>query len=340
MVPPMRILSGVQPSGKLHLGNYFGAIRQFVDLQDKGEGLYFIADMHALTSISDGAKLRAFTIDVALDFLALGLDPTRAILFKQSDLPEVTELAWILSNVTPMGLLERATSYKDKVARGIAANHGLFAYPVLMAADILLYGTDRVPVGKDQSQHLEMTRDMAAKFNQAFVPGYDPQDPEGAKTGVRGILKLPEPYITADAAVVPGVDGRKMSKSYGNAIEMFMDDAPLKKRIMGIQTDSSPVEAPKDPDATPIFALLKLFASPDELAEHERTFREGGVGYGKYKQRLLELFHEKLDPARARRKQLEGDLGEVERILRDGANRARELAMPILTAVRKATGLS
>jgi len=336
----MRILSGVQPSGKLHLGNYFGAIRQFVALQEKGESLYFIADLHALTTVQDGARLRELTTDVALDFLALGLDPARAILFKQSDLPEVTELAWLLSVVTPMGLLERATSYKDKVAQGIPASHGVFAYPVLMAADILIYGADRVPVGKDQSQHLEMTRDMAAKFNSAFVPGYDPQDPTGEKSGAPGILKLPEPYITEDAAVVPGVDGRKMSKSYGNAIEMFMDDAPLKKRIMGIQTDSTPVEAPKNPDATPIFALLKLFASPTELAEIERSFQEGGWGYGKYKQRLLELFHERLDPARARRKQLEKDPGEVQRILRDGAERARELAGPIMAAVRKATGLS
>ena len=339
MVPAMRILSGVQPSGKLHLGNYFGAIRQFVALQAESECLYFIADLHALTTVQDGARVRQLTRDVALDYLALGVDPARAILFKQSDLPEVTELAWILSTITPMGLLERATSYKDKVAQGIAASHGIFAYPVLMAADILLYGTDRVPVGKDQVQHLEITRDVAAKFNQAYQPGYDPQDPDGEKTKVRGILKLPAPYVTADAAVVPGVDGRKMSKSYGNALEMFMDDAPLKKRIMGIQTDSTPVEAPKNPDATPVHALLKLFASEAEMVEIDRSFREGGWGYGKYKQRLLELFHEKLDPARARRKELERDLGEVDRILKDGARRARELSVPILDAVRKATGL-
>jgi tryptophanyl-tRNA synthetase len=335
----MRILSGVQPSGKLHLGNYFGAIRQFVALQAEAECLYFIADLHALTTVQDGARLRQLTVDVALDYLALGVDPKRAILFKQSDVPEVTELAWVLTTITPMGLLERATSYKDKVAQGIAANHGIFAYPVLMAADILLYGTDRVPVGKDQVQHLEITRDLAAKFNQAYQPGYDPQDPEGEKSGVKGILRLPAPYITEDAAVVPGIDGRKMSKSYGNALEMFMDDAPLKKRIMSIQTDSTPVEAPKDPAATPMHALLKLFASAEEMVEIDRSFREGGWGYGKYKTRLLELFHEKLDPARARRKELERDPGEVERILRDGARRAREHAAPILTAVRKATGL-
>jgi tryptophanyl-tRNA synthetase len=336
----MRILSGVQPSGKLHLGNYFGAIRQFVELQDKGEMLCFIADLHALNSVQDGAKLRSLTSDVAIDFMALGLDPARAILFRQSDLPEVTELSWILSVVTPMGLLERAHAYKDKVAHGIAANHGLFAYPVLMAADILLYGSDRVPVGKDQAQHLEITCDIAAKFNAAFVKGYDTQDPEGTKSGVPGILKLPKPYITEDAAVVPGVDGRKMSKSYGNAIEMFADDAAVKKAIMGIKTDSTPVEAPKNPESTPIFALLKLFASAEELAEIERTFRDGGKGYGDYKKQLLALFHARFDDARARRKQLEQDPAHVESVLRDGATRARERAKPVMDAVRQATGLT
>ncbi len=323
----MRILSGVQPSGKLHLGNYFGAIRQFVALQQQADCLYFIADLHALTTVQDGPRLRGLVSDVALDYLALGLDPARAILFRQSDLPEVTELSWILSTVTPMGMLERATSYKDKVAQNIPASHGLFAYPVLMAADILLYGTDRVPVGKDQVQHLEITRDIAAKFNAAFV-----------KAGP-GILKLPEPYVTEDAAIVPGVDGRKMSKSYGNAIEMFADEGVVKKAIMGIKSDSTPVEAPKDPDATPIFALLKLFAAPAELVDIERSFREGGKGYGDYKKQLLALFHERLGPARLRRKELEKDPGYVESVLKDGAERARTLARPIMDAVRHAVGL-
>ncbi len=335
----MRILSGVQPTNKIHIGNYFGAIRQFIELQDKGEGLYFIANLHALTTLRDARGLRELTLDVALDFLALGLDPNHATLFCQSDIPEVPELFWYLSALTPMGLLERAVSYKDKVARGIAAELGLFSYPVLMAADILLYGSDVVPVGKDQMQHLEMTRDIAIKFNAAFVQGYDPADPAGTQPGhTPGILKIPEPLVRDETAVVPGTDGQKMSKSYGNVIEVFAEDAVVKKQIMGIKTDSTPLEAPKDPAATPIFALMRLFASASELAEIERSFREGGRGYGHYKLRLIELFHETFGPARLRRKQLQADKGYVDGVLAQGAARAREVAEPIIGAVRRAVG--
>jgi tryptophanyl-tRNA synthetase len=335
----MRTLSGVQPSRNLHIGNYFGAIRQFIELQEQGEAMYFIANLHALTTVRDGEALRAYTRDLAMDFLALGLDPKRATLFRQSDIPEVLELFWYLSALTPMGLLERAHSYKDKIARGIAADLGLFSYPVLMAADILVYGSDRVPVGKDQVQHLEITRDIAIKFNAAFVPGYDPADPEGKEKGhTPGILKLPE-GITQDAtAVVPGTDGQKMSKSYGNVIEVFADDKTVKKQIMGMKTDSTPVEAPKDPSATPILPLIKLFAKPEEIAEVEKSFVDGGKGWGHYKMRLVELFHEKFDPARKRREELARDPAYVEQVLREGAERARACAAPIMDKVRKAAG--
>jgi tryptophanyl-tRNA synthetase len=336
----MRILSGVQPSGKLHLGNYFGAIRQFVELQEKGEGLYFIADLHALTTVADPKNLRAWTIDVALDFLALGLDPKRSILFCQSDVPYHAELNWILATLTPMALLERGTSYKDKIARDIPANLGLFSYPVLMAADILLYRTDLVPVGKDQKQHLEFARDIATKFNQKYVPGYDPQDPEGSEAGhTPGVLRLPEPFILETTAVVPGTDGQKMSKSYGNTIDLFGEDKPTDKRIMGIVTDSTPVEAPKDPETNTIFKLLELFVTAEQKTEIAESFRRGGTGYGAYKKRLVEEFHAKFDPARKRRAELAKDPAAVEAILADGAARATALAEPVMQAVRKACGL-
>jgi tryptophanyl-tRNA synthetase len=336
----MRILSGVQPSRKIHIGNYFGAIRQFIDLQTRGESLYFIANLHALTTVRSAAELDGFTRDLALDFLSLGLDPKQAVLFRQSDIPEVVELFWCLSAITPMGLLERAHSYKDKTSRGIAADLGLFSYPVLMAADILLYGSDCVPVGKDQMQHLEMTRDIAIKFNAAFVPGYDPADSEGKERGhAPGILRLPEALIQDSTAVVPGTDGQKMSKSYGNVIEVFADDKTVKKQIMTMKTDSTAVEAPKDPAATPILPLFRLFACAEEIAEVEQSFREGGKGYGHYKQRLLELFHERFDPARKLRSELAGDPAYVDNVLRDGAERARAIAAPTIQAVRAATGL-
>jgi tryptophanyl-tRNA synthetase len=336
----MRILSGVQPSGALHLGNYFGAIRQFVELQERGEALYFIANLHALTTVRDPEALRRYTLDVALNFLALGLDPKKAILFRQSDVPFHTELYWILGAVTPMGLLERGHSFKDKLARGFSPDLGLFSYPVLMAADILLYGADRVPVGKDQKQHLEFARDIATKFNMTFVQGYDPQDPEGRGKGkTPGILKLPEGMILESTAVVPGTDGQKMSKSYGNTIDLFGDDKSLKKQIMGIVTDSTPVEAPKDPDKSSVYQLLKLFLSESELAEVADSYRRGGTGYGEYKKKLLEAFHAHFDPARKRREELARDPGVIEEILRDGAERARAVAEPLMDEVRRAVGI-
>ena len=339
----MRTLSGIQPSGALHLGNYFGAIRQFVSLQqEEGEALYFIANLHALTTVRDGAALERYTTAVALDFLALGLDPSRSILFRQSDVPFHTELYWILGTLTPMALLERGHSYKDKLARGFGADHGLFAYPLLMAADILLYRADRVPVGKDQKQHLEIARDVATKFNLAYVPGYDPQDPQARedRRHRQGILKLPEPLILDSTAVVPGTDGQKMSKSYGNAIDLFGTDKALKKQIMGIVTDSTPVEAPKVPETNTVFLLLKLFLPPSDIETLAESFRRGGTGYGAYKKQLLDAFHAAFDPARARRQELEKDLGAVENILRDGAQRAEAIARPVIEDVRRAVGVT
>ena len=254
----MRILSGIQPSGVLHIGNYFGMMRPAIALQAEGEAFYFIADYHALTSLRDPALLRANSRQVALDFLACGLDPERASFFRQSDVPQVAELAWILSTVTPMGLLERAHSYKDKVARGLASSAGLFTYPVLMAADILIYDSDLVPVGRDQKQHVEITRDLAVKMNETFGE----------------ILKLPEPRIQTTTATVPGLDGQKMSKSYGNTIDIFGDEKESRKRVMSIVTDSTPVESPKNPDTSAIFQLFTLFATPEETAQMRARFRK------------------------------------------------------------------
>ncbi len=319
----MRVLSGIQPSGTLHLGNYFGAIRQHIALQEGNEAYYFIADYHALTSVRNAEQLRANVRDVALTYLALGLDPAQATFFRQSDVPEVTELSWILSTVTPMGLLQRCHAYKDKVEEGLTADHGLFAYPVLMAADILIYKSDIVPVGQDQKQHVEVTRDIAVKFNQLYGE----------------VLVLPAERIQPEVAIVPGVDGRKMSKSYGNAIGIFESGGALKKRVMSIVTDSTPVEAPKDPDRCNVFALLKLFAAPGELAEWAQRYRAGGLGYGEAKKRLLALIEERFAPARARRAELEKDPAAVDRVLSDGAARARAVARQTLQEVRRAVGL-
>ncbi len=320
----MRVLSGVQPSGDfLHVGNYFGALRQFVALQEEHEMLLFIADYHSMNSVRDGAQRRAFTRAVALDYLACGLDPARAMLFRQSDMPEVTELAWLLSTVTPMGLLERAHAYKDKVAQGQPADHGLFAYPVLQAADILLYRSDLVPVGQDQKQHIEMARDIAQRFNNAY--GED-------------LLVLPEPYIPDEVAVVPGTDGRKMSKSYGNTIAMFASAKEIKKSVMGIVTDSTPVEAPKDPK-THLFQLWSLFAAPDERDEMFARARAGGLGYGDVKKDLLERMNAHFAPMRERRAALAARPAEVDDALADGARRARAIARPVLDACRDAAGL-
>ena len=319
----MRVLSGTQPShDHLHIGNYFGALRQQVALQQKYQTLIFIADLHSMNSVHDAELRRRYSREVALDFLACGLDPAQAILFRQSDVPEVCELAWHLSTVTPMGLLERGHAYKDKLAQGQSATHGLFAYPVLMAADILLYRADRVPVGRDQKQHIEMARDMAEAFNRAY----------GAQ-----VLTLPEPQILDDVAVVPGTDGRKMSKSYDNGIPMFATEKRIKKAVMGIVTDSTPVEDPKEPKAT-VFEIWSLFASPDEREEMFERARAGGLGYGDVKKDLLRRLLAYFGPMRERRADLEKRLDEVEDVLLDGAKRAREIGGPVLDEVRQAAG--
>lgn len=335
----MRTLSGVQSSGRLHLGNYYGAIRQFLELQDEGEALYFIANLHAFNTVRDAAVMRELVRETALAFLALGLDPKKAILFRQSDVPEVLELYWLLGTLVPVSNLERAHSYKDKTAKGISADFGLFAYPVLMASDILVYGTDVVPVGKDQVQHIEFARDWATKFNVTYVPGYDPQDPEGREKGhTPGILRLPTARVQENTAVIPGTDGQKMSKSYGNTIDMFGEEKEVKKRIMGIKTDSTAVESPKPIDS-PLYQLLKIMAPPGEFEAIDQSWRAGGKGYGDYKKKLLEFFHATFDGARQRREALLQDPGELERILRDGAERARARAAPVMERVRTAVGL-
>ncbi len=318
-----RVLSGIQPSGVLHIGNYFGAIRQHILLQEENECYYFVANYHAMTTIHDKKTLEENTFMVALDYLALGLDPDKATLFVQSDVPEVTELAWILSTITPMGLLERAHSYKDKIAKGISPNHGLFAYPVLMAADILIYDSELVPVGKDQKQHLEMTRDMAEKFNHLF-----------GETFV-----IPEELILPEVAVVPGIDGQKMSKSYNNTIEIFSDYKTLKSRVMSIVTDSTPLEAPKDPDKSTIYALYKLFATPEEAQAMREKFLAGGYGYGHAKKELLEKIWTYFEPHRKRREELLKNKDVVYEVLRKGAERARERAVAVMARVREKTGI-
>lgn len=319
------VLSGTKPTGEnLHLGNYFGALRQFVDLQDAHDtALYFIADYHSMTSVRNGEQRRLNTRSVALDYLAAGLDPDRAILFRQSDLPEVTELTWMLSSVTGMGLLERAHAYKAAQDKGEEVDHGTFTYPVLMAADILLYGSHLVPVGKDQKQHIEMARDMAQRFNRL----YDTD-----------VLVLPEPYILEDTATVPGTDGRKMSKSYGNTISMFASKKQVKKAVMGIVTDSTPVEDPKDTNQA-VFELWSLFASESEREVMFARASEGGLGYGDVKKDLLERLMDTFEPMRVRRAEFESAPGAIEEILRDGVARARALAMPVLERCREAAGL-
>ena len=318
-----RILTGIQPTGLLHLGNYFGAMRPAIKLQEEGEAFYFIADYHALTTVQDPALLREYIRGVALDFLACGLDPARVCFFLQSDVPQVTELAWILSTVTPMGLLERAHSYKDKVAHGVAASHGLFAYPVLMAADILLYDSDVVPVGKDQKQHLEITRDLAVKFNEIYGETF----------------KMPEPRIQETTAVVPGLDGQKMSKSYSNTIEIFAEEKVIRKKIMGLVTDSTPVESPKDPADSTILALYRLVAPPEEAARMEDEFRAGGVGYGDFKKRLFGALWEYFAPMRARRAEILAEKNYLDDVLAHGARQARAAASHVMHRVRSAVGL-
>ncbi|HZG41728.1 MAG TPA: tryptophan--tRNA ligase [Longimicrobium sp.] len=320
----MRILTGLQPSGILHIGNYFGAIKPVLDLQGSGEVFLFLADLHALTSLTDANALRENVRTAAVDLLACGLDPERTTLWRQSDVTYHTELMWILSTVTPMGLMERMVAYKEKVQRGISSNVGLFTYPILQAADILAYDADRVPVGKDQKQHLEATRDIAVKINEAFG---------------EGTLKLPEPQIAEDVAVVPGLDGQKMSKSYGNTIDIFMPEKALRKRVMSIVTDSTPLEDPKDPDASTIVALYRLFAPAEQVERMKDEFRAGGVGYGHFKQRLFEAIWEFYAPMRQRREEILARPGYVDEVLAKGARRAREVARPVVERVWKAVGL-
>ena len=323
----MRILSGIQPSGILHIGNYFGMMRPAIALQDEGEALYFIADYHALTSLRDPIALRENSRRVALDFLACGLNPDKAALFLQSDVPQVTELAWILSTVTPVSRLELAHSYKDKVARGAAAAAGLFTYPVLMAADILIYDSDIVPVGKDQKQHIEITRDIAARINETFG------------SAGKAVLKLPEPRIQAQTEVVPGIDGQKMSKSYGNTIDIFGDEKETRKRVMSIVTDSTLVEAPKNPDASTIVQLYGLVASKDEVEEMREQFRKGGRGYGDFKKQLFEKLWDYFAPMRKRRDEILRDKNYIDDVLERGARRANAIAHEVMKRVRAAVGL-
>ena len=319
----MRILSGIQPSGRLHIGNFFGAMRQHLQLQAEHDCFYFIADYHALTSNPTPADIAGHILDVAMDYIALGLDTEKTIFWRQSDVPEVTELTWLLSCITPMGLLQRCTSYKDKVAQGLAPNHGLFAYPVLQAADILIYKSDLVPVGADQKQHIEVTRDIAVRFNNAYGE----------------IFTVPKEHIIEFVAVVPGTDGRKMSKSYDNTIGIFEPQESIRKKIMRIVTDSTPVAEPKDPDKCNVFALLKLVASTDELAQWENKYRNGGMGYSEAKKRLAELIIDYFKPFRQKRAELENDVAYVKQVLAGGAKRARTVAAETLAEARKAVGL-
>ena len=320
-----RILSGIQPSGRLHIGNWFGAMRQHVQLQDEGHDcFYFVANYHALTSTQDREKLADSTLHIVMGYLALGIDPARSTLFLQSDVPQVAELAWFLNCVCPMGLLERATSYKDKVAKGLMSNVGLFDYPVLQAADIAAYDANLVPVGADQKQHLEITRDLVGKLNQAYG---------GA------MLVEPAPFIVDAVAVVPGLDGQKMSKSYDNTIEIFATPKATAKRVAQIVTDSTPLEDAKDPATCNVFALLKLFATADEAAEIGDSYRRGGYGYGHAKKRLGELINDAFAPARERYALLESDPGNVRDVLRDGGRKARAVAEATLARVRDAAGI-
>ena len=319
---PPRILSGVQPSGKLHLGNYFGAVKQHIALQNEGVCFYFIANYHALTTITNAETLRANTHDVALDYLALGFDPAKAVFFRQSDVPEVTELSWILGTVTNMGLLERAVSYKDKIDKGIEASVGLFTYPVLMAADILIYRSNIVPVGKDQVQHLEMTQDIAGKFNRTYGE----------------VFPIPNYKLDKESKVL-GTDGQKMSKSYGNTIDIFAEGKPLEKTVMAIKTDSTPLGQPLDPEKCNVYALHGLFATDDEKAALAADYRAGKIGYGHAKKMLVKKINEYFGPFREKRKQLAQSPDSVEDVLREGAKKARAEAQLTMDLVRKATGL-
>jgi len=319
-----RVLSGIQPSGALHIGNYFGMMRQMIAYQDSADLFCFIANYHAMTSLGDGPALARGTVDAAVSFLALGLDPNRSTFWVQSDVPEVQELTWILSTLAPMGLLERCHSYKDKVAKGVAPNHALFAYPVLMAADILLYQSNAVPVGKDQKQHLEVTRDLAQKFNATFGDTF----------------VVPEAEIDDDLAVIPGVDGQKMSKSYGNTIDIFTDRKTLKKTVMSVVTDATPIEEPKDPDKCNLFALYRLFLAPEQVAALRARYLAPGLKYSDVKKELIDAIWTYFEPHRTRRDELLARPDEVLDILRAGAEKARTAAANTLGAVRRKVGLT
>jgi len=320
----MRVLSGIQPTGRFHWGNYFGAIRQYIDLQHGNEAYYFIANLHALTTVREPAVLRQNTLDAALDLLALGLDPAKATLFVQSDVPEVTELTWLLMSITPMGLLERCVSYKDKVSKGLVADAGLFTYPVLMSADILIYDSDVVPVGADQIQHIEVARDLAGSFNHLF-----------GETFV-----LPKYKVLESSAKVPGIDGEKMSKSYNNTLEIFEDVKPLRKKIMRITTDSRPVEQPKpDFENDHLYQLYSLFATDAQRAEMAALYQRGNFGYGQVKTALADIAEQFFAAARAKRAELAADLTHVDAILADGAARARKKAGEVLRRAQKACGV-
>jgi len=322
------VVSGIQPSGRLHLGNYFGALRQHIDLHAQHEAYYFIVNYHAMTTVQDAETLREHTYDVALDYLALGFDPDEAALFVQSDVPEVTELTWIFFNLLPTSRLEKGVAYKEKVNAGLTPNAGLFNYPVLQAADILAYGGSLVPVGADQKQNLEIARDLARRFNNTYCLPDDPLFPE------------PEPHILDDVAVVPGIDGQKMSKSYGNTIGIFDEGDALKDKVMSIVTDSKPLDAPKDPTTCNVFSLIQLVADEEEADEIAQQYRDGGYGYGHAKQDLLRLLQEHFAEARERRKELEQRPDYVRDVLREGAERARARVEPIMERVRELTGLA
>ena len=320
----MRVLSGIQPTARPHWGNYFGAIQQYIALQGNEQSFYFIADLHSLTTIRDAKQLEQNKSNAALDLLALGLDPDKATLFRQSDIPEVTELMWILLTVTQFSLLEKCTSYKDKIAKGFAPDAGLFTYPVLMAADILLYDTDIVPVGADQIQHIEVTRDIAQRFNSTYKGEF---------------LHLPNYRVLEVGAKVLGTDGEKMSKSYGNAIDVFEEEKPMRKKIMSIKTDSLPMESPKNPDTCSVFALYQLFATPDQQSELAARYRAGGMGYGEAKQALFDAAMSYFAAARIKRSELVANPGYVEDVLQAGAKKARQKAQDVLKRVRAACGL-
>ena len=324
MVWGMRILTGLQPSGKLHVGNYFGAMKPAVELQGQGECFYFIADYHAMTSGRDGAALRDNVRELAIDFLACGLDPEKSVFFRQSAVPEVNELAWILSTVCPMPLLNKCHSYKDKVTQGISPNHALFAYPVLMAADILLYDSNKVPVGKDQKQHLEVTRSLATKLNETYGEG----------TAV-----MPDAIIKEETELVIGTDGRKMSKSYNNTLPIFGDEKPLKKLVMKIVTDSTAVEDPKPTENSTVIALYKLFASETKFERMIADHESGGFGYGDFKKRLADAYWDYFEDMRKRREEILAEPGYVDEVLRKGAERAREESAKVLDRVKRAVGL-